>query len=208
MYGNAGHDYLDGGEGNDVLYAKNGDDTLIGGTGNDYLDGSAGNDTYIFEKGHGQDTIHDYSERNNQDTIRFKDIAFEKTKFSSEHNDLIIDGYHDNDSVRIKHFLNSDEYTIEQFEFSNHTLNWQSIKSDLQSNQNTEIIHRLNQAVTDYKSELNQTQNDFSDLDIQAMKQAQSLIQAMANSSSSDAPISLSVSHDDSITKLAPPSII
>ena len=54
-------DTLLGGAGNDHLYGNNGNDTLDGGEGNDYLDGGAGDDTYVFAKGHGQDSISDQS---------------------------------------------------------------------------------------------------------------------------------------------------
>ena len=40
---------IDGGEGDDVLWASLGDDELIGGTGDDMLDGGAGDDTAVFE---------------------------------------------------------------------------------------------------------------------------------------------------------------
>ncbi|MDF7675572.1 calcium-binding protein, partial [Neisseriaceae bacterium ESL0693] len=57
LNGGAGDDYLDGGADNDKLYGGAGNDTLIGGTGDDYLSGDNGNDTYVFAKGHGNDTI-------------------------------------------------------------------------------------------------------------------------------------------------------
>ena len=71
-YGNV---TLDGGDGNDVLWASMGDDVLLGGAGNDdlfggvgqdYLDGGAGNDTLngdrgndLMEGGAGNDTLSD-----------------------------------------------------------------------------------------------------------------------------------------------------
>ncbi|MBR3666078.1 MAG: hypothetical protein IKN66_02835, partial [Ruminococcus sp.] len=44
------------------------DDTLFGGIGNDMLAGGAGDDTYVFARGFGNDTIHDY---NGANTIKF-----------------------------------------------------------------------------------------------------------------------------------------
>ena len=40
---------IDGGTGDDVLWASIGDDVLIGGEGDDMLDGGAGDDTAVFE---------------------------------------------------------------------------------------------------------------------------------------------------------------
>ncbi len=37
-------DYIEGGYGDDTLYALGGNDQVMGGAGNDYLDGGAGND--------------------------------------------------------------------------------------------------------------------------------------------------------------------
>jgi Ca2+-binding RTX toxin-like protein len=47
LHGNALANILDGGDGNDQLYAGAGDDTLIGGLGNDKLTGAVGADTMI-----------------------------------------------------------------------------------------------------------------------------------------------------------------
>lgn len=66
LYGDDGNDGVDGGDGNDLLAGGKNDDTLIGGAGDDTLDGGVGNDTlrggagnniYIFNRGHGSDTI-------------------------------------------------------------------------------------------------------------------------------------------------------
>ena len=67
--------------GNHKLYGNNGSDTLIGGAGNDYLEGGNQGDTYIFAKGHGQDTVYDYSyEADENDTVRFTDVASTEVK--------------------------------------------------------------------------------------------------------------------------------
>ncbi len=63
---------LYGGAGNDTIYGSAGDDILSGGTGDDYLEGKAGNDTYVFGLGYGVDTIYDADEtEGNTDTIQF-----------------------------------------------------------------------------------------------------------------------------------------
>ncbi|MDE6788586.1 MAG: hypothetical protein K2J47_04610, partial [Ruminococcus sp.] len=68
IFGEAGNDTLNGGNGNDQLFGGIGNDTLNGnggndildgGEGTDYLQGGAGNDTYIFSVGYGTDTIND-----------------------------------------------------------------------------------------------------------------------------------------------------
>ncbi|MBE9080511.1 hypothetical protein IQ241_25055, partial [Romeria aff. gracilis LEGE 07310] len=59
LVGSTGADRLYGFSGNDILNAGLGNDILVGGTGNDTLYGGAGNDTYRFERGDGQDVIHD-----------------------------------------------------------------------------------------------------------------------------------------------------
>jgi Ca2+-binding RTX toxin-like protein len=55
MNGNAGHDFLAGGDGHDVLSGAAGDDELHGEGGNDNLDGGAGND--LLTGGDGDDVI-------------------------------------------------------------------------------------------------------------------------------------------------------
>ncbi len=62
LNGNAGDDALSGDEGDDVLNGGAGNDMLIGGTGSDTLNGGAGDDTYIYFRGDGRDTIHDFAE--------------------------------------------------------------------------------------------------------------------------------------------------
>ncbi len=61
-----GDDRLDGGDGNDVLFAYSGNDTLIGGAGDDALHGGDGNDIYVYawhpgDYGLGADTIYENS---------------------------------------------------------------------------------------------------------------------------------------------------
>lgn len=70
---------LYGGAGNDSLHASAGNDILNGGIGDDRLEGSAGNDTYMFGRGYGTDTIVDHDATvGNVDTIRFmNDVAAE-----------------------------------------------------------------------------------------------------------------------------------
>lgn len=71
--GLSGNDVLDGGTGNDMIWGGVGNDTIIGGFGNDAMAGAAGDDRYIFETGHGVDTINNTEHLINPgfDTIEF-----------------------------------------------------------------------------------------------------------------------------------------
>ena len=51
-----------GGAGDDSLYGGADDDTMSGDAGDDTLDGGAGDDTFVFEAGHGNDTIKDFTD--------------------------------------------------------------------------------------------------------------------------------------------------
>ena len=59
--GDAGGDRLSGANGNDTVAGGEGDDTLVGGFGRDWLSGGEGSDTFVFERGHGPDTIADFT---------------------------------------------------------------------------------------------------------------------------------------------------
>ena len=57
VHGNVGDDILYGGLGVDNMHGDAGDDTLDGEEGDDILNGGEGADTYLFQAGHGNDTI-------------------------------------------------------------------------------------------------------------------------------------------------------
>jgi len=94
--------YLDGGEGDDVLSSSNrsvnGFDTLSGGPGNDslsafgdaFLDGGTGDDTYDVTKGHIRNiTIHDHDDApGNIDRLVFGDLG--RVGTSSSHRNEIL----------------------------------------------------------------------------------------------------------------------
>lgn len=79
MHGNHGNDTLLGGEGHDTLSGGSGNDTLLAGSGHDRLQGSSGNDRiagqrgddtltggrgddiFVFNRGHGDDVITDFT---------------------------------------------------------------------------------------------------------------------------------------------------
>ena len=67
-YGDAGTDWLQGNDRNDVLIGGTGNDTLTGGAGNDTLTGEAGDDELYGEEGHdflvgggGNDTLYGHA---------------------------------------------------------------------------------------------------------------------------------------------------
>ncbi|WP_143269143.1 calcium-binding protein, partial [Alysiella filiformis] len=115
--GSSKNDFLIGDKANNTVSAGDGDDVLIGGIGNDTLNGSYGNDTYVFAKGHGQDVIYDYGSDKN-DTIRFVDVASTEVQFRKDGHHLIIEGYNEQDSIKISDFFYSENYQIEKFQFS------------------------------------------------------------------------------------------
>nr|WP_066816077.1 calcium-binding protein [Frigidibacter mobilis] len=59
LSGTVHSDDLSGGAGNDTISGGDASDTLTGGLGNDTLKGQGGGDTYIWQVGHGSDTIED-----------------------------------------------------------------------------------------------------------------------------------------------------
>ncbi|WP_417641996.1 calcium-binding protein [Enterobacter kobei] len=124
LNGWSGTDRLEGNEGNDSLYGNGGKDTLDGGAGDDGLYG--GNDSadrYIFCKGHGHDTVSDYSHDGTTiDTLVFKGANSSKiqTKRSGYH--LIIHGYGNEDSVTINNYYHSQNYRFIELRFDDRTL--------------------------------------------------------------------------------------
>ena len=168
LYGNAGNDTLLGGAGDDTLYGNIGADTLKGGSGNDTLisdgessshkntayaetleggkgddnlQGGAGNDTYVFNRGDGKDTIHDYdayySRKNyynaGNDTLKFTEgITVDDILIIISGNNLIVALKEDgktfselSDKITIINWVHVNN-KIENIEFSDGT----SIKTD------------------------------------------------------------------------------
>ena len=57
-----GVDRIEGGAGSDVLMAEEGDDIIDGGADDDTMWGGSGADTFVFQAGHGTDTIKDFED--------------------------------------------------------------------------------------------------------------------------------------------------
>ncbi|MBP1472664.1 hypothetical protein J8Z78_18625, partial [Acinetobacter nosocomialis] len=115
--------------GNDTLTGGAGLDTLIGGSGNDVMSGGDyEKDIYIFQSGHGQDTINDRSNDWNYFNL-FNDVKFEganvaDAQFLRIGNDLVIKAFGTDDSVSFKNYLSdSDQYSRDfNFIFADKTL--------------------------------------------------------------------------------------
>ena len=71
-----GDDRLEGGAGHDLLLGEEGNDTLDGGADDDDLWGGSGDDTFVFQPGHGNDTIKDFTDGEDMiDLSAFTDIT-------------------------------------------------------------------------------------------------------------------------------------
>jgi len=100
-----GNDTLDGGKGNDILSAREGEDTISGGEGDDVISGGIGkdnlyggkgNDTYLFNRGDGKDTIHDFYTEDGNSGINKK---------NQEHRSAGVDTLILEDDIRIEDIL-------------------------------------------------------------------------------------------------------
>lgn len=151
LYGGDGHDQI---EGNDVLYGGIGNDRLMGSAGNDYLEGGYGNDTFIFQKGDGQDVIHDYSDKNNHDAIQFKDVNFEEIQFGRKGDDLTIQNKNNDDAITVQNFFYRDEYKIENFDFADYHLALAKVREQSGDSHHADIIlQTMNHLANSYKNE-------------------------------------------------------
>ena len=144
VFGDAGHDFLNGRSGNDLI---------IGGTGNDQLNGYTGDDVYQFARGDGQDTIFDAGDRywwgelrsGGTDRIEFaagiapEDI--EVVQLSSADLALRIRGT--TDQIRIGEMISQPGAAIESVRFANGTV-WAAAEVIARSQTTTagdDVIH-------------------------------------------------------------------
>lgn len=147
LHGGAGNDYIEGGDGNDILYGEDGDDILNGGLGEDTLIGGSDNDIltggdyekdiYIFQKGHGHDTVNDRGEQTDPNNVIFQNASYSQTQFSRTGVDLIIKAYGTEDSVTFTNYFAGKLYQNFIFNFTDKTLNSEDInKIDYDRNNN------------------------------------------------------------------------
>lgn len=76
LVGRSGSDALNGGAGDDRLQAGGGRDTLTGGEGDDLMSGGSNPDTFVFQAGHGADTITDFNADLSAEKIDLSALGF------------------------------------------------------------------------------------------------------------------------------------
>ena len=124
LSGNASANYLTGGAGNDKLYGGKGHDTLVGGAGNDYMEGGDyESDTYHFARGHGKDTVYDWSHNDEEaDTLRFHGAQSGAAVIDREGYDLTIRAYGSGEQVNIKDYFWNNTRNHYNLQFDDTTL--------------------------------------------------------------------------------------
>ena len=83
--GSHGDDELIGSNGNDTIQGRRGDDTIEGGAGNDRLEGEEGDDTFLFARGHGEDSIEDFSDGEDLIVLFGMDISSKDDVLNNAH---------------------------------------------------------------------------------------------------------------------------
>jgi Ca2+-binding RTX toxin-like protein len=129
LAGDTGANTIDGLAGNDTLEGRQGDDVLVGNVGDDDLSGGGGNDTYVFSRGDGADTIHDYdgggSGSGGTDTVQFtagiapSDIVVTQAPGGA---DLVLAIAGTADRVTLVGTMGGNDYRIEQVQFADGTV--------------------------------------------------------------------------------------
>ena len=114
-----GNDMLEGGADNDMLLGEEGNDTLTGGTGDDWLAGGSGDDTFVFEAGHGNDTIQDFTDGEDMiDLSAFNAISgFSDLTITNDNGTAVIDlSSHAGGEIRLEDF-DSSNLSADDFAF-------------------------------------------------------------------------------------------
>jgi Ca2+-binding RTX toxin-like protein len=135
LYGNDDNDILIGNQGDDHLNGDNGDDVLQGGSGNDHLYGGDGSDIYLFDRGDGQDTIHNYGSDANSgkiDQIFMGSLNLNDVNITRVGEDLVLTVKNSTDTLRVENYFSqdaTDAYAVESIQFADATLNIADIKA-------------------------------------------------------------------------------
>jgi VCBS repeat-containing protein len=131
LYGDLGDDTLFGEDGRDRLYSGEGNDHLTGGQGDDKLSGGSGDDVYYYALGDGHDTIYNMSpDSADTDKIVFDQTMSKNDMFAERDGDDLVIRFNVSDSITIQHWFDeSFDYKIDQFVFSDGTLNADEIKA-------------------------------------------------------------------------------
>ncbi|MDO4225916.1 calcium-binding protein, partial [Neisseria sp.] len=103
------------------------------GSGNDYLSGGSNEaDTYVFAKGHGQDTVSDYgTDEKHTDTLKFEGAKFDDAVFTRINNDLIIKAYGEADAVSVSQYFGSYTSRYVQFAFDDKTVKFADVAMNI-----------------------------------------------------------------------------
>ena len=186
VHGGSGNDTLSGGNGDDALHGDEGDDVLSGNDGTDVLDGGAGNDhleggylgsdTYVFQAGHGHDTVKDYAREDSQtDTLRFAGANAANARFSREGDDLVVKAYGDGDQVVVKDYFYNDDYSRYQLQFDDAVYQAAELRGrDLVKNGLPPQAGRLRRDISAQYASL-----PSGGIDANALQQSQQMLSAM-----------------------------
>ncbi|UWQ76949.1 hypothetical protein K3724_08985 [Leisingera sp. M658] len=90
LIGNSGNDLLVGGGGSDTLKGESGRDMLLGHKGNDVLTGGSQADTFVFHKGHGNDTVTDFTAGEDRIAIGRGASRLSQLDFESQGDDVLV----------------------------------------------------------------------------------------------------------------------
>ncbi|MGI4777798.1 MAG: calcium-binding protein [Janthinobacterium lividum] len=114
--------HIDGGAGDDDLYAGNLDDTLTGGLGNDYLKLGTGANVVLFQRGDGQDTIDEIGQQRktdgvNRDVLRLgSGLTPAGTRLvrglGAESNNLTL-AFGDGDQVKLEGYFRNEQSSLQ-----------------------------------------------------------------------------------------------
>ena len=105
------------------------------------------NGTYHFKSGQGGHIVNTYIQKTPIDTIKLEDVPVEKLKFKLEGNDLILFGYDNESTIRLKGFYNSPNNQLQNFQFSDRTLNVEQMKTEgitLSGTENDDVMYDWN----------------------------------------------------------------
>jgi Ca2+-binding RTX toxin-like protein len=118
-----GNDAIKGGWGDDILDGGAGDDTLYGGWDGYFGFAGAGNDTYVFGRGHGNDTIYDHdTTAGNVDTVRLQGLTLQDVTIKRDAGSFYVVVNDTGETLRVADWGGGAAYRIERIEFADGTV--------------------------------------------------------------------------------------